>query len=421
MPSNRKDWRWYYVASAVFLLQSSEALGFIDTLVYGQWAYKPGDIITRSLNLLGEMTAVLLFWRARKIGSGWMLALAFVVFLVLSTAWSIDPPTTFRRGIIGLFIVVGAIGVAGNLEADEAINQIGAICYISAIASIVLLIFSPSIAVPSDGFFRGIFTQKNGLGQVMAMGVLTNLHSIQIGYRRLSRAFALILCITLGVLCHSSTALTLISFYGATNGIVALYRKGGATRMASVFLTVLLAPVAGILLVSPDILYQLMGKDATLSGRTDIWAFVWSMIQQRPILGWGYGSFFTSTNPLSVEISAKLGYGVAHSHNALLQMLLDVGIVGAGLFIVTWIRNIVLALKCMNTSEKQLATTSLLGCVGIFIGGITEPVEPGIVLIAFFIMGIGCERAILAARRQRHTVWLRPTRLGTRPGLIHPR
>ena len=65
-----KGLRWCYIASAVFLLQTSEAFGILDRLVYGEWADKPGDKITVGLNLLMIITSLLLFWRAKRIGAG---------------------------------------------------------------------------------------------------------------------------------------------------------------------------------------------------------------------------------------------------------------------------------------------------------------------------------------------------------------
>lgn len=41
--------RWYHFASAFFVLQAMQALGFIDRLIYGEWVGKGGDRTTQSL------------------------------------------------------------------------------------------------------------------------------------------------------------------------------------------------------------------------------------------------------------------------------------------------------------------------------------------------------------------------------------
>jgi exopolysaccharide production protein ExoQ len=403
MVCERKGLRWYSIASAVFLLQTSEAFGIIDRLVYGEWEYKSGDKITVGLNLLMMATSFLLFWRAKRIGPGWILALATATLLLLSTTWSIDAETTFRRAILYLFIVIGTIGVAGSLDSDEAMKLVSITCGLCAVASIVLVVISPSGAFANSAL-RGIFSQKNGLGQVMAAGTLAQLHVIRIS-RRLSlfKILALILFITLAFYSQSSTALLMILAFCTVSGGVALYRKGGIARILSILSIVVLVPAAGIFLLSSDASLQMIGKDATLTGRTELWSFVLVEIQQRPILGWGYSSFWSAKNPAAIEISTAVGWTVPQAHNALLGMLLDVGIVGAAFFLFLWARNVVLAFRCMNTSAKELAVSSLLCCGGVFIGGITEPVllESGIFLNVFFMMGLMCEGAIRAAARPR--------------------
>ena len=64
------------------------------------------------------------------------------------------------------------------------------ICGLSAVASVVqFLIF------PEPGDFRGIFSQKNVLGQVMAAGVIAGLHGARIrGGRRFRYVCVIALC-----------------------------------------------------------------------------------------------------------------------------------------------------------------------------------------------------------------------------------
>jgi O-antigen ligase len=62
----------------------------------------------------------------------------------------------------------------------------------------------------------------------------------------------------------------------------------------------------------------------TLTGRTDLWALIWDLIQKRPLLGYG----FNSTESVLSGIwwgPPSDGYG---AHNTLLQSLFTLGIVG---------------------------------------------------------------------------------------------
>ena len=152
LSSQDRSFRWYYLASAFFLLLAMGAFGIVDRLVYGEWGYKAGTKITLGLNFLMIATGLLLFWRASRRGSiaaGGILVLALAAFLLLSALWSIDPETTIRRGVLYVFFIIGVIGVAGNLDGDKFMDLLGVTCLLGAAASIVLLVISPGDAMSS--------------------------------------------------------------------------------------------------------------------------------------------------------------------------------------------------------------------------------------------------------------------------------
>jgi exopolysaccharide production protein ExoQ len=408
----------YYVVSAVFLLQAIGAFAIFDRLVYGEWAYKPGDKITQALNLLMIVTSLLLFSRAllrKNIGVSAILMLALVSFLLLSAVWSIDPATTVRRGVVYLWVVVGTIGVVGSLDRDEVMDLLGLVCALSAVASIVLLVISPNNALMSySSELRGIYPHKNVFGQVMAIGALVSLHAIRTSHsrRRFSKVCALILFTGLTFLSKSSTAILTIFAFSTVNGVITLFRRGNFWRIVGVFLIIFLVPVAGIVAWDHNAVLEMIGKDPTLTGRTELWSYLLNDIGQKPMLGWGFRAFWSGQNPAVWEIQTVIGWVAASAHNGLLEMLLEVGIMGSALFLLLWARNVMLALQCINTSAKELAVTSLLLYGGILLVGITEPVlmDPVIFTSAFFMTGLICEGV---ARRQRY-----PTTVRVIPGVL---
>src|SRR5271170_3489601 len=115
--------RWWYWATAYVILESISAFNVVDRIFYGEWLGKPGDKITQSLNLLLIATSLALFARnfrrIKSIRTGAILAIAVASFLLCSAAWSIGPAATERQGILYLFVVVGIIGIVGNLEGDD--------------------------------------------------------------------------------------------------------------------------------------------------------------------------------------------------------------------------------------------------------------------------------------------------------------
>ncbi len=65
------------------------------------------------------------------------------------------------------------------------------------------------------------------------------------------------------------------------------------------------------------------GRDATLTGRADIWSFLMPYTLKRPLLGHGFGGFWTTSMR---EMTSS------HAHNGYLDTILNIGIVGLILF-----------------------------------------------------------------------------------------
>ena len=70
-----------------------------------------------------------------------------------------------------------------------------------------------------------------------------------------------------------------------------------------------------------------LGKDSSVSGRSEIWHFSWTFIQDRFWFGYGYGAFWEVDMPWLDLIEARMFFTPHYSHNALLEVWLDGGIV----------------------------------------------------------------------------------------------
>jgi|GEM_PF-2573432 len=408
--------RWLYLVAGFFLLDTLSALGFMSRMVYRTWDGKAGDPITQSLNLLLIAASLTLFAlsfrrRERSFLVGPVLAFLAVGLLFLSALWSFAPATTLRVALIYLFVILGAIGIGRTMDPDEYMNLLSWCCFLSALASIFLLLASPGTALAvgsSNGTidFIGIFPQKNVLGQVMATGALAVLHGIRVARRRsLSKLFMLFVFVGMAYASKSTAALLTALLFCGISGFDSLWRKGGAARLAAVVLAVFFTPALIAGAVAPDTILVLIGKDPTLTGRTEIWDYVIQDIWMKPWLGWGYFGFWNLNNPAAIEIFDAVHWVVPHAHNGLLEGLLEIGAVGTALFAFLLARTIVLALRCLRrTPERALAISTISCCAGILLVGVSEPVL--IISIqsftpVFFITGLMSERALNVAKELR--------------------
>jgi O-antigen ligase len=196
-----------------------------------------------------------------------------------------------------------------------------------------------------------------------------------------------------------------------------------ATRIVGICLAFCSVLAVVFIVTNPDLIYELFGKDQTLTGRTLIWPYVIAHILEKPLLGWGYLAFWSALNPVALEIASATWNTVkiANAHNALLEFLLEIGIVGTCFFIFLWLRNFVFAVKCMNGPASRFGLSSLLLLTAILLTGTSEQVlltGGQIWTILFFTTGFMCEKSLWLTRAARTQGRLRPRSM---PAAIVPK
>ena len=393
-----------YIVSVFFMLMPTEAFHYIDRTIYGEWPGKPGDKLTEALNLLAIAASVVLFWwgtrRARHSYFNRAIPLAVAGLLVTSVLWSVTPSTTITRSVAYLFVVVGAIGIVELFESYQVMRLTALIGGFLAAISLIL----PDGVDWIEGALRGPFPGKNQLGAGMVIGVIGCLHSIRVGGRRRFFYISLaLLCTTVAFLSKSATSLLTILALFTLNIIGTFYIKGGIMRIVSICLGIFAVGALILLMINIESLYSILGKDPTLTGRTDFWPDVIDSIYQRPLLGWGFAAFWMESNPAAMAIFSRAGFFINEAHNGILQLLLDIGVVGTAFFLFLWIRNAIMALKCINGPAPAIGVSSLAFLIGILLMGITEQVltvADGFTA-QFFLLGFMCEKQLWLARRTR--------------------
>jgi exopolysaccharide production protein ExoQ len=398
-----------YAAAACFLLQSMSFFGIIDRLVNGPMAYgRGGNQITVTVNLLAICVSIFLFCtgmrKAPVARFNKVLPLLAASFLLVSILWSVEPMLTLTQGTAYFFVVVGAIGVVQAVDRDDLIDLLSWACALCAVASLLweFVLFPESAFYGAVPEFDGIFTQKNVLGEVMVGGVLGALHSVRVGKGHFRYICIIALCTTVAFLSESSTSILAIAALLCFDSLGRLYFKGGASRAISICLFILfLGCFLALLLFPADVglIWESLGKDATLTGRTLLWPYVIDRISEKPWFGWGFSAFWVPGNPAAGQIGDLLNWTVVSAHNGLLGFLLDIGVVGTSLFIFLWARNLVMALKCLSGPARQFGLTTVLLLMTILLIGISEQVvlsAQQIWTALFFMTGFICEKELRA-------------------------
>jgi O-antigen ligase len=123
---------------------------------------------------------------------------------------------------------------------------------------------------------------------------------------------------------------------------------------------------------NPDTLLVAVGKDTTLTGRTDMWPYVLDMIWKRPWLGYGYSAFWQGLNGPSAIIWYATGWNPTHPHNGLLALWIDLGLLGVLIFAAGFLISFLGALAWVRKSRTSEALWPGLYMTYMFLSNLTE-------------------------------------------------
>lgn len=288
----------------------------------------------------------LLLLRAHELG-GRLLALWPLFLLpllaIISTAWSDAPPLTMRGGLELLITFLAAVVVASQCDARTSI----ALLFTGFFLVCLLSLPDAPQAIRLGTPMRGIFASKNLLGynaqylELFALAVMFD--SKRPTWVRATCLPALAVAWLQVYLSRSAGAqinavLTLVIY-------ISLLQLGrlqiGARAVLVVTISVIFAASIAfntILMTALSSLRGSLGKDATLTGRTDLWSLADQVASQSPWLGRGFNSFWRLGNLDAEAMWRKFGIlnrTGFNFHNGYIEMNVDLGMIGAGLLIGT--------------------------------------------------------------------------------------
>ncbi len=268
-----------------------------------------------------------------------MLRQPFLILLLTivaaSTLWSIAPDATIRRLIAVSATSIGGIALASRFRWSRLAEVLAATYALLAVLSVLWAILPPHNGIMTElfpGAWRGLWSEKNSLGGHMAMAFSIFVAAAILNPRRwlLWGLFAL-LAMVLVLLSTSKTSLVSLILGAGAIGFVWFAKRGAVSGVAATWAAVLGALLlAGFLLFASDVFLELFGKDATLTGRTKIWAAAIRQAELRPLTGYGYAAVWDDKSgwgPLA-WITKEAGFKPSHAHNSWLEQWLGMGYSG---------------------------------------------------------------------------------------------
>jgi exopolysaccharide production protein ExoQ len=302
---------------------------------------------------------------------------ALVLLAVCSTAWSQDPNLTFRRGLILIGTVLFGLYFGSRFELKEQIHILAWMLLLVLMASAALAIAAPNLGVESGGHlgeWRGLLTTKNGLARIAVLAILVFVFW-RPSYRPL-QYFALVFAIMVLAMTRSATGLVVLIALLIVRPLFRLVRTQAKLLVPIAMLLLTAGAALSIVLVTnSDLALALLGRNSTLTGRTELWHECLVSIMKRPILGYGFDAFWRGMLGESGRVSLAAHWLVPTAHNGALQLWLDLGAIGLALFVLAYAVDVRKSLRFYLRHEGHLRAWPLAYLAFIFFYNFTEVTE----------------------------------------------
>jgi exopolysaccharide production protein ExoQ len=347
-------------------------------------------------------------WRRRE--TVWRLVqsnpwlLIFVLYLGLSVAWSDIGAVSLRRWFRLFGHVVMAAVLVSEPSPIEAVRSVLRRCaYVLVLVSVLFVRSYPDLGTMYTGegkrYWTGAAVMKNGLAHlaliftfVLVWDLVTRKARQVLTHRAAATFDIAVIILGLWLLRaegrnSSATATACMALLVA---ILALSRLGWAKRAfarsgAVIVFGILVffgvQSIAGVL----ESAVGLLGRDMTFTDRVPLWNVLMEFVLQSPLIGYGYGGFWTPDRARAV---AAQTIAVTEAHNGYLEILLAGGLIGIVLFALVLART-VLNIQQNHATDYEYGVLRLSLFVLALVTNVTESCfirERDLMTIVFFVI-----------------------------------
>ena len=338
--SLRQALRWLEKSWHVFafLILFGTLLPLWRNIEHGITDQSEGDIFLRNLQILVYCVSlfILLFYIPKifqiMVTSPWIWLIS--LWAVISFLWSDYPNLAFRRAVAVLLGSLYGLVLYFRFNFKEIIKILFYVFVIIIILSFFFILFKPEWGVmgpPHAGAWRGVFTHKNGFARILLFALMVFLYEWN-GAKGLSRLLiALLMGLTIFMIIKatSMTVFLVIMILVVSSLVIKLARHlQHDWPILLIFITGAIIFSLFFLYLESDFLLMLIGKDTTLTGRIPMWGLIIEIGLQRPILGFGYRTFWLGFNGPSAPVWKAFSWHPQHAHNGYIDIFVQLGLVG---------------------------------------------------------------------------------------------
>lgn len=269
--------------------------------------------------------------------------LILLAYALLSVAWAEQPLVSAKRAVQLLGVLFVALALVRHRKDGDAFNLFAGPGLIFLLLG-VLAIAVPFLSFDPDGNYKGFTFTKNVWGQfallmaLVFMFLALSKHKPRLNWWLFALASASL---------FATRSATTITIYVVAISIVFFWvaskRYGSKIQIAALATSIVsLAAMFGYFLLQGELPFDTVleaglgsvGKDVTLTGRTDLWRMMGYEIARHPWLGAGFGGFWLGLEGPSFTIVRFFSWRPGQAHNGYIDVVNELGYVGLVLLLI---------------------------------------------------------------------------------------
>jgi O-antigen ligase len=184
------------------------------------------------------------------------------------------------------------------------------------------------------GAWKGVFRQKNELGLNCAITF-----GLGLGYapksllERVWRAGLMLLSVFLAYKSQSRESWVSMAVILFLALLIKPFRRLDQRSRFPVLIAAsfVVVSVTALVYLNLDSVLLLLGRDRTLTGRSNIWDYAMIDAVRHPWIGYGLYGFWQT--PLAYDVIVRAGWRMTSSHNSYLDVVISYGLIGLALYL----------------------------------------------------------------------------------------
>ena len=223
-----------------------------------------------------------------------------LAYIMASCLWALDPWLSFIMSCKIISALLFGLFLAARFSSKELLSILSIMMLIIISGSIFFLIFLPDLAQHMGGQWRGAFEHRNMMATVMNIAfVILTLAAIHFKKFKWPYTGFAILSVVMIIISQSGTGIIVLFILALSPLLLPFLRLHWALCLSLMLAAVFLGGIALVsfdLSLPADMILNSLGKESSLTGRTDIWHnFVQAVMEHHWLAGFGSQEIYVTS------------------------------------------------------------------------------------------------------------------------------